>query len=84
MGSAVSQLYGICPLASGAKLHLVDLKYHLPPYNNKTDDIEQNFALPNGYQPIPIKFNPKFMKLLCENQDAEKQKNKERNIAVYN
>ena len=72
------------PLGSGPRMLLVDLKYHLPPYTNKTDDLEQNFALPNGYQPIPIKFDPKFMKRSCDNQDAEKEKNKELNIAAYN
>ena len=82
--SAMCQLEGFYPLGSGPRLVLVDKEYHLPPYSNTTDDAEQNFALPNGYQDIPIKFDPKLMKKDCAGEAEQKQKNKEANIAAYN
>ena len=55
----------------------MDKKYRLPPFNNKTDIDEQNFALPFAYQDIPIKFNQAIMKDSCKNEFSECQKNKE-------
>ena len=39
--SALSQLYGLFPLGNGPKLPQVDKKYHLPPYQYKTDASDQ-------------------------------------------
>ena len=66
--SAMCQLEGLYPLGTGPRLMVVDKKYRLPPYNNTNDDPEQNFALPNGYQDIPVKFDPKIMKTNCVGQ----------------
>lgn len=37
MQSVLSQLYGLYPSETGPTLMLVDRKYYLPPYTNKTD-----------------------------------------------
>ena len=84
MKSAVSQLYEIYPLASRPKLNLVDLKYHLPPYNTTTiKPTTQDRTSPvQLWLADSDQIQPEIHKLVCENQDAKKQKNKERNIAV--
>lgn len=46
----------------------MDKQYYIPPFNNKTDDREHNFALPNGHQIIPIKFDQRVMMDDCQNQ----------------
>lgn len=46
--------------------------------------MEQNYALPNGYQEIPIKFSQQLMKDECDNEFKEIDKNIEKGIAEYN
>lgn len=64
----MSQLYGVYPLGTGPKLAQVDKQYYIPPFTNKTDDKERNYALPNGYQVIPVKFDQRVMMDDCLNQ----------------
>lgn len=56
------------PLGSGPKLLSVDKQYYIPPFNNKTDDDDKTFAIPKGYQAIPVRFNQKIMMDDCLNQ----------------
>lgn len=70
MQSGVSFSYGLYPSGQGTKLPYVDRPYHLPPYaTNKTDIDEQNYALPNAHQIIPIKFDDKVVLKDCTNWD---------------
>ena len=53
--SVRSQLLGLYPLGTGDKMvEGVDSKYRIPPYSKKEDSPEQKYALPEGYQEIPI------------------------------
>lgn len=61
MTSILSQMYGLYPPKTGPRLTYVDRIWHIPPYSNKTDDEEQNYALPSGHQPIIIKQNSLIM-----------------------
>ena len=54
-------MYG---LGWGKKLPEVDEKYLIPPYS-KNDDSHENFALPKGYQPIPIVINSTIVMTEC-------------------
>jgi hypothetical protein len=58
----------VYPAGTGQKLIAVDRQYYIPPFSNKTDDQERNFALPNGYQVVPIKFDQRLMMDDCQYQ----------------
>ena len=81
--SAISQLYGLYPPGSGTKLAIVENKYYLPPFSNKTEDPERIFVFPNGHQVIPIKLDQKILKDDCTNSFAEINKNVQRQQSVY-
>lgn len=55
MLSIQSQLYGLYPPGTGPRLTPVNKSYHLPPYSNKSDVEERNFAFSHGFQPIKVK-----------------------------
>lgn len=79
--SVTSQLYGLYPAGSGPRLTLVDKEYYIPPFAGyKADYDEHNFALPNGHQIIPIKFDQRVMMDSCVNQQKEENKNIENQI----
>lgn len=75
MNSIQSQLYGLYPPGSGTRLTYVNRSLHLPPYSNKTDIEEQNYALPKGYQPIKVKQNQKIMLTDCPNYSKFQKQN---------
>lgn len=53
--SAQSQLYGLYPPGTGQSLpENLSSIYQIPPYNNTQPLDIDSYALPNGYQPIPI------------------------------
>lgn len=61
MQSFESMMNGLYPSGTGLPMELVHKVYHLPPYTNQTDDEEQNFALPHGQAPIPVKQSQKVI-----------------------
>ena len=65
--SLLSQFYGLYPPKTGPHLPFAERKWHLPPYTNKTNIEEQNFALPNGHQPMPFKQNEHIIMRTCPN-----------------
>ena len=78
-----AQLYGLYPAGTGPKLIQVDKQYYIPPFSNKTDDRERNYALPNGHQIIPIKFDQKVMMDDCLHQRDYITKNIETQLDEY-
>ena len=62
---------GLYPAGTGPKMIDVPSHYHLPPFNNKTDIDEPNFALKEGYQPIKINFDSQLMGQVCTNQGKQ-------------
>jgi len=67
--SSISFMYGLYPAGTGPKMSYVNRNYHLPPYSNKTDSQEQNFALPNGHQQIKTKVNEHIILSDCPNYE---------------
>jgi hypothetical protein len=70
MQSVQSILFGLYPNGTGPRLTLVDREWHLPPFSNKSDVQEQNYAFPGSFQPIPVKQNPRVMLQDCPNANA--------------
>lgn len=68
-------MYGLYPFGTGARLTYVNSYLHIPPYSNKTDDPEQNYALPNAHSVIPVKINEKIITCDCPNYDKIEAKN---------
>lgn len=75
MMSVQSLLYGLYPSGTGPRITYVDRYLHLPPYANKTDAEEQNYAFPNAFQPIKVKVNEKVMLANCPNYDIYERQN---------
>lgn len=67
--SVQSLLYGLYPAGTGPRMSYVDRIWHIPPYSNKTDHEEQNYAFPNKYQPIKVKQSQKIMVSDCPNYE---------------
>lgn len=65
--SMESQFYGLYPPQTGPRLPPVERSWHLPPYSNKTNIDEQNYALPNGHQPMPFRQNENLIVRSCPN-----------------
>jgi hypothetical protein len=61
----LSQLYGLYPLGTGVKLLKVDHSFHIPPYSSDKDSKEDVYALPEGYQTIPIIINASALPVSC-------------------
>ena len=79
--SGISFMHGFYPPGTGQKLNQVEkLDEHLPPYSNKTDITEQNFALPNGQATINIKRAEKILlnPYSCPNYEQMVQDNIDR------
>ena len=68
-------MYGLYPPSTGPRLNWADRKWHLPPYSYKNDSVEQNYAFPNGYQPIKVKTNQKILISNCPRWDNFSQIN---------
>lgn len=63
------------PAGTGPRLSNVTAKYHLPPFSSSSDVSEAHFALPFGYQAIPIKFDQRVAMDSCINQGSEMDRN---------
>lgn len=69
---------GLYPHGTGTQMPFVDKQWHLPPYSNKTDASEQNFALPNGHQIAKVKLNEKIALGYCPRFNEYVQMNLDR------
>lgn len=78
ISSGLSQIYGIYPPGEGPRIPFIDQKYHLPPYSNKSNVDEQNYALPNGHQPIEVKINNRVLVTDCPNYQKFVDQNMQR------
>lgn len=71
-------LYGLFPNGTGPRMTFIDSSWHRPPYSNKTDDEEQNYAFPHAFQPIKVKQNKKILLVDCPNTDKYINQNLEK------
>ena len=45
----------------------MDKKYSIPPFSSSNDSSEGSFALPQGYQQIPVEINSSVVLTYCKN-----------------
>lgn len=83
--------YGLYPPQTGPRLTFVDRYLRIPPYSNKSDIDEQNYALPNAHQPVRVKTSekailsncPNYMKFVDQNFEINKLATQEMNTTYY-